>query len=90
MPGHRVAILDCNFADIDIERTVLADIGVTPSLSQCKSEDDVIEAAGDADGVIVQYAPVTARVLDELRQCSVIVRYGIGVDNVDLEAATAN
>ena len=90
MPGHRVAILDCNFADIDIERAVLAEIGVSPSLSQCRSEDDVIEAAGDSDGVIVQYAPVTARVLAELRRCSVIVRYGIGVDNVDLDAATAN
>ena len=90
MPEQRVAILDCNFPDINIEKAVLAEIGASPALFQCKSENDVIAAAGDADAVIVQYAPVTARALGELSRCSVIVRYGIGVDNVDLKAATAN
>ena len=50
----------------------------------------MIASAGNADGVIVQYAPVTARALNALERCSVIVRYGIGVDNIDLTAATAN
>lgn len=90
MSDCKVAILDCNFPNIDIERAVLAEIGISPALYQCKSEDEVIAAARDADGVIVQYAPVAARALKELRRCSVIVRYGIGVDNVDLSAATAN
>lgn len=90
MPDRKVVILDCNFPDIDIERAVLAEIGVSPALFQCETEDDVIASAGNAEGVIVQYAPVTARALNALERCSVIVRYGIGVDNVDLTAATAN
>ena len=80
MPDRKVVILDCNFPDIDIERAVLAEIGVSPALFQCETEDDVIASAGNAEGVIVQYAPVTARALHALERCSVIVRYGIGVD----------
>jgi D-3-phosphoglycerate dehydrogenase / 2-oxoglutarate reductase len=43
----------------------------------------------DADAVITQFAPVNADVIASMRQAKVIVRYGIGVDNVDLEAAKA-
>lgn len=41
----------------------------------------------DADALMVQWAPITRAVIHSLRQCKVIVRYGIGVDNVDLAAA---
>jgi D-3-phosphoglycerate dehydrogenase len=41
----------------------------------------------DADALLVQWAPLTRRVMEELKQCRHIVRIGIGVDNVDLEAA---
>ena len=43
----------------------------------------------DADYVITQFAPVNAAVIGAMQKCKVIVRYGIGVDNVDLEAAAA-
>lgn len=56
---------------------------------QCKTEEDVIRQAAGCDGLIVQYAPITARVIAALERCRVIVRYGIGVDNVDVAAATA-
>ena len=45
-------------------------------------------AAQDADGIINQYAPITRRVIESLKRCKVIARYGVGVDNIDVEAAT--
>ena len=45
--------------------------------------------ARDADILLVQWAPISAQVLAALPRCRGIVRYGIGVDNVDLAAAKA-
>ncbi len=57
-------------------------------LARCKTEDEVIEAARDADAILLVFSPLTRRVIESLHNCKVIVRYGVGVDNVDVEAAT--
>ncbi|MEE9399469.1 MAG: NAD(P)-dependent oxidoreductase, partial [Dehalococcoidales bacterium] len=54
------------------------------------TEDDIIEAAKDADAVLTAAAQMTRRVMEELPKCQVIVRYGIGYDTIDVEAATDN
>ena len=56
-------------------------------VAQCKTADEVIAAARDADALLVQWAPINAAVIAALTRCKVIVRYGIGYDNVDLAAA---
>lgn len=57
-------------------------------LKQCKTEDEVIEATRDADGIMVQHAEITRRVIQHLEKCQIIARYGVGYDNVDVKAAT--
>jgi len=57
-------------------------------LSTCKTEDEVIEAARGADAILSVFSPLTRHVIETLQDCKVIVRYGIGVDNIDVEAAT--
>lgn len=84
----KIVITDCGFANIAPETAIIAEAGIELASAQCKTPDDVIRAAADADGIIVQWAPITAAVIDGLSRCKVIVRYGIGVDNVDLAAAT--
>jgi len=54
---------------------------------QCKTEDDVCAVVKDADVVIAQWAPVKEKAIAAMQRCKGIVRYGIGLDNVDLEAA---
>jgi D-3-phosphoglycerate dehydrogenase / 2-oxoglutarate reductase len=54
---------------------------------QCRTPEEVAAQAGDADVLINQYVPITAEVLDALPRCRLVVRYGVGVDNVDVEAA---
>ncbi len=83
-----VIITDCDHGTIAPEEAVLRAAGVEYALHQAQSEDDVIAVARDADAIILQYAPITGRVLDGLPRCRVAVRYGVGVDTVDLTAAT--
>jgi D-3-phosphoglycerate dehydrogenase / 2-oxoglutarate reductase len=84
-----VVITDCDHGTIEPEEKVLRAAGVTFRLHQAKTEDEVMAVASDADAILSQYARITGRVLDTLARCRVAVRYGVGVDTVDLPAATA-
>lgn len=83
-----VKITDCDHPSVDIEKKVIDRISARMSLHQCKTEEDIIRECGDADALLNQYAPLTRNVLSQLKKCKVIVRYGVGVNNVDLEAAS--
>ena len=54
-----------------------------------KSAAELATVMPDADCMLVGLAPITAEVLAGAPNCKVVVRYGVGVDNVDLDAATA-
>jgi D-3-phosphoglycerate dehydrogenase len=86
--GFIVVITDSVFPSLDPERIVLEPLGVELRPQQCRSEDEIIALAQDADAVLNCYAKLTARVIEYLHRCKIIARYGIGVDNVDLAAAT--
>jgi D-3-phosphoglycerate dehydrogenase len=86
----RVAVTDFGFDDLDVERSILEPLGCTlASLKTGKKRAELLELVRDADYVITQFAPVDAGVIDAMPRCRLIVRYGIGVDNVDLAAAAA-
>ena len=85
----KVFITDYGFSDIHQERHIITSAGHDLLAGQCKSPEAVLEAAADADVLLVQWAPITSAVINGLNKCRVIVRYGIGVDNVDLVAAKA-
>ena len=88
MENFKVVITDCDHENIDIERSVLSNGDISFELLQCKTEDDLIRECKGVNGFINQYAPITERVLKELPDLKFVVRYGVGVNNVDLEAAT--
>jgi len=85
----KVAVTDYTFESLDVEKGILEPLGCELVARQCKTRDELIALTHDADEVIVQFAPVDASVIDAMERCNVIVRYGIGVDNVDLDAAAA-
>jgi len=58
--------------------------------ADCVTENEIIEATKDADAIITGGAKITRKVMEALPKCKVIVRYGIGYDTVDIEAATDN
>ena len=83
-----VVITDCDHGDVDPERAVLDGHDVELRVLACRTPEEVAAQAGGADVLINQYVPITAAVLDALPRCRLVVRYGVGVDNVDLQAAT--
>lgn len=85
-----VAVTDHVFPDLEQERTLLAGAGHELRFgSNAATAQEVREAVADADGILNCYAPVPAEVIRELEHCVVIARYGIGIDTIDLDAATA-
>jgi len=83
-----VAITDYVFPSLEPERKVLESLGAELRPAQCESEEEIVELTRDADAVLNCYAKMTARVIESLQRCKIIARYGIGVDNVDLVAAS--
>ncbi len=91
---HKVILVDGIQGDqatpVLEESEELARINAELIILGCESEDDIITQAQDADAILTVGAPMTRRVLEKLPKCQVIVRYGIGYDTVDVEAATDN
>jgi len=85
----KVVITDWGFQTLQPEKEVFAPHDIEMSAHQCKNEDEVARVAADADIIMAQWAPVRKKAIDAMRHCKGIVRYGIGLDNVDLEAAKA-
>lgn len=88
MKKFKVVITDSDFPTDEVEREILSKIGAEVNLFQCKNEEEVINVARDADGLLNTYVPITRKIISNLKKMRVIVRYGIGYDNVDLDAAT--
>ncbi len=70
------------------EREELAKVGAQLVLAQCKSEEQIIERGQDADVLLNSAIPITRRIIQALPACKLIVRYGVGVNNIDIQAAT--
>ena len=80
-------ITDDRFGDSEIERSILAQAGVDLAVAKCRSSADVAAAGREADALLVNMARLDSEAIESLARCSVIARYGVGLDNVDLEAA---
>jgi len=85
---YRVVITDCDQGSIEEEKDEFGKIGAELILAQVQEERELIRACREADGLLNQYALLTRRVLENLPNCKVVSRYGVGVDSVDLKAAT--
>jgi len=85
---YRVVITDCDHGSIGEEEEEFNRMRAELILAQVQKEEDVIRACKEADGIINQYSLLTRRVLENLPKCKVVSRYGVGVDSVDLRAAT--
>jgi len=80
-------ITDHDFPDVDLELALLRDAGMEAATAQCRTEDEVIAAAKGCSGLLVQYAPINARVLEALPEVRIVSRFGAGFDTVNTEDA---
>ncbi len=72
------------------ERKTVEDLGGELVLLSAQTEEEIIQACAGARIILTEglFTPVTRRVLESLPDCRAVGRYGIGVDNIDVEAAT--
>lgn len=82
----KLVIVRNGFSDIETERSVAAEYGV--DVVDERDADDLAAAVGDAEGVLVQFTPFGEEVIARCPSLRVIGRYGVGVDNVDVDAAS--
>jgi len=84
----KVVLTDYVWESLDVEKKTVEGIADLVALQTEKPEEFLAEAA-DCDALLNTYAgPITADVMARMRKCRIIARYGIGVDTIDLDAAT--
>lgn len=85
---YKVVVTDYEFASFEREREILKKADAELFLAQCRSEEDFILQTHDADGLLNNHSVISRRVIESLTKCKIIVSYGIGVDTIDIQAAT--
>jgi D-3-phosphoglycerate dehydrogenase len=83
-----VAVSDSVFPTLGLAEAVLSELEAELRLADEPTPDAILDVAREADGMLVTYAQITGDMIRQLNRCRVIARFGIGVDNVDIEAAT--
>ncbi len=84
----KVVLTDYVWESLDVEKKTLAGLADLVPL-QTKKPDEFLPEAKDCDALLNTYAgPITAEVMAQMPRCKIIARYGIGVDTIDLDAAT--
>jgi len=87
--NKKVVILDDRYPHYNEETAVLKPLGITPEVCKSADPDEIIKQCADADGIILNLAPMNAKIISALNKCRVISRYGVGFDNVPVPEATA-
>jgi D-3-phosphoglycerate dehydrogenase len=86
MARYRIVVTDQVFPSVELERGLLAAADADLNVASGDREA-VLAQAADADALLNTYFPIDAEAMSRLERCRIIARYGIGVDNIDLDAA---
>lgn len=81
-------ITDCDQGNVDIELETYRKAGMPIEFIQSKDEATLIERCKDADILLNQYALITRNLMSQLKNLKLVVRYGVGYNNIDVDAAT--
>lgn len=90
MRRHRVVVTDFTESGHDIESEVFASSGLAIDLVTVEEAGRaaLLAATAGAEALMVQFARIDRVLIETLTSCRVIARYGVGVDMVDIDAAT--
>lgn len=86
----KVLITDMLHSSVEQELAVCKKYGFDLDTTFCHDEEELIRYGQDADAFLVSYSQITRKVLQSLPNLKIVVKYGIGVDNIDVQAATEN
>ncbi|MFV2033554.1 MAG: hypothetical protein ACC631_00335, partial [Halocynthiibacter sp.] len=83
-----VAVADSTFPSLAPVEAVLSELDAELVIADEPTEQEILKVASQADALLVTYGQITASVIAGLKRCKVIGRMGLGVDNIDIDAAT--
>ena len=88
MAKAKVVLTDYVWDSLDVEKRTLEGLADLVAL-KTRTADEFLGEAADCDALLNTYAgPITAEAMARMPKCRIIARYGIGVDTIDIEAAT--
>jgi len=88
MGKFKVVMTDDRHKTYEEEKEVLKSIDAEIIIANCETPAEVIDVCKNADGIMCNLAPMPEEVIEKLEKCKVISRYGVGYDNVDVDACT--
>ncbi len=88
MSKYKAIVSDNRHSNYSIEKEILKKCGAELFIENCATAEDIIRKCGDADAILLDMAPMNAKAVEGLNRCKVIVRYGVGYDNLDVAACT--
>jgi D-3-phosphoglycerate dehydrogenase len=88
MQKFKVYVAEKSYEDYSAEQEIVEKAGGNLLFARCNNEKDIIEQCADANAILLRQTPLGAQALEKLKKLRVISRYGVGYDNVDIEAAS--
>ncbi len=85
----KVVILDQAHKTYEEEKSILADLPCELVISHSSDTEEILKICANADAIAVNLAKLDAAIISQLKNCKIIARYGVGYDNVDIDAASA-
>lgn len=83
-----ILVTDCAWKDLEIERQILAPLNATLVAAKTGEEDELAELADGVEGILTNWKRVSRKVIESAPGCKAIIRYGVGLDNIDVQFAT--
>jgi D-3-phosphoglycerate dehydrogenase / 2-oxoglutarate reductase len=84
----KILITDYQWPTLDIERSILEPLPGELIVAKTGEEEELLKLAPPVDAILTCWKKVTPRVIDAAPKCRLIVRYGIGLDNIAVDHAT--
>ena len=84
----RIVTTECDHDSFEIEQAAADAVGAQLVIAQAFDDAALVANCAEADAILVQYSTITGEIMDALPRLKVIGRYGVGVDSVDIAAAT--
>ncbi len=85
----KAVITDHPFPSLDLAQGIFSRSGIELEVMQTKDPETIIAHTKTAEAMIVGMAKIDKKIIDALDRCKIIVRLGVGFDNVDVPAATS-
>ncbi|MSU62784.1 MAG: C-terminal binding protein [Pedosphaera sp.] len=89
MPRFKVVLVKHGYPSVEAERKVVTDAGGEFIDADLMTDIEMWKQCTEADAILVRWHRITPELIKQFHRCKIVIRYGIGFDNVDVNAATA-